>query len=174
MGTQINQMETEQGILLSRLTSCLTFLAILVLGLSAGASLAEATLLVPFWKTMSGMEFFAWYQGNKETLVAFYSPLQIWSAVLAVLAAASHWISRRSPLWSALLSALFALGVLATFFLFFKDANAGLAAGPMSDNDLQASLLTWEIWQWIRIGLATLAFGFAVISALWSGAQIRA
>lgn len=151
--------------ILNHSTRWITFAAILILGLSAGASLAEAKLFVPFWKSLDGNQFFSWYQDNKARLVAFYSPMQIWSAVMALLAAIVQWFSGWKGKGSMGVSALFAFSVLATFFLYFKAANAALAAGPMPDHQLQARLVTWEIWQWIRIGLATVAFGFAAVSA---------
>jgi len=35
----------------------------------------------------------------------------------------------------------------------------------MPDAELLVALNEWEVWQWIRIGLATLAFAFAVGAA---------
>ena len=51
----------------------------------SGASLAEATLLVPFWQEMSPTAFYDWYAQNHARLVKFYSPLQILSAAGAAL-----------------------------------------------------------------------------------------
>ncbi len=159
--------QNKSNIWLRHASRWMTFFAILVLGLSAGASLAEATLLVPFWKTLSGNDFFGWYQDNKARLVAFYSPMQIWSAVLALSALVLQWLSRSRGKWMMLASTFFALAVLGTFFLYFKAANTQLAADPMPDAQLLASLNEWEVWQWIRIGLATLAFCFAT----WAGSS---
>ncbi len=142
----------------------LAFIAALALGISAGASLAEQTLLVPFWQSLSPIEFLEWYQNNKARLVAFYSPLQIWSAVLALVACVVSFVAGAPGKQKMLLLAatLFAILVLATFFAFFKDANAALAAGVMEPAELREALEVWGGWQWGRIVLGTIAFGCAV------------
>lgn len=157
--------------ILNRFHRGLALIAALALGLSAGASLAEQTLLVPFWQTLTPIEFLEYYQNNKARLVAFYSPLQIWSAVLALAACALSFGTGAKQKWLLLAATLFAIGVLATFFMFFKDANAALAAGVMEPTELRAALETWASWQWARIALGTLAFGCAIAGQAGSGSE---
>lgn len=164
MENQNLQGKSMKNRILNQSCRWMTLAAILALGISAGASLAEVTLLVPFWKTLNANDFFSWYQDNQERLVAFYSPLQIWSAVLALLALVIHGLARNRGKWMMLISTLFALGVLATFFMFFKEANGALAAGPMPESQLAVALEVWGNWQWIRIALGSLAFAFAVLA----------
>jgi hypothetical protein len=86
--------------------------------------LAEVMILVPYWRTLPAEQFFSWYQDNANLLVDFYSPLEIASAVLSLLAAILAVVSRRSAgLW--VLASIMSLVVIALFFVYFKDANAG-------------------------------------------------
>lgn len=136
----------------------LTLLATIALGLSAGASLAQAALLVPFWKSLSPEAFFQWYGANSARLVAFYSPLQIWSTVLALVAFVVLAIARHPSRWIMLAATVFALAVLGTFFLYFKDAVVAFRSGPIPADQISATLQTWGNWQWVRVALQVCAF----------------
>lgn len=129
-----------------------------VMGISAGASLAEAALFVPFWTELGPGAFYDWYAANKARLVGLYSPLQILSAVGAALA----WVwllLKKDPGKRAMsLALLAALAVLALFFVYFKAANAAFAERTIADDQLAAALVEWGRWQWARVALATLSF----------------
>ncbi len=66
--------------------------ATIALGLSAGALLAEAGVLVPIWRGMSAEEFLAWYPEHAARLVGFYGPLEIAAVVLSALASLASWL----------------------------------------------------------------------------------
>ena len=51
-------------------------LAVLGLGLSAGALLAEAGVLVPFWQAQKPEAFLDWYRENASRLLGFFGPLE--------------------------------------------------------------------------------------------------
>ena len=156
--------------LLNRISPWSVFAATLLLGISAGASLAEQILLVPFWKNLSAPEFYDWYAKNAAGLVAFYSPLQIYSAVLALVSFVLLMLAKDPARWSMLAATVLSLAVLATFFVFFRDANAAFIAGAMAAQDLRAALDIWESWQWVRI---TLQMGAFVCGALGLRATAR-
>ena len=63
-------------------------LAAVGLGLAAGAMLAEGAVLVPWWRSLPAESFLRWYADNGARLFAFFGPLEIASAGLAVAAAA--------------------------------------------------------------------------------------
>ncbi|MEM1115839.1 MAG: hypothetical protein AAF845_06455 [Bacteroidota bacterium] len=146
-------------------TNGISLLALLVLGLSAGAMLAEAATLVPYWQRISADAFFDWYAAHADLLVGFYSPLQISSAVLAVAALALNAIGRRPlPFWG--LSAALSLVVLGLFFVYFRDANAGFSSRSIAAQDLPAALQTWGAWQWARVAVGTAAFAAAAAAVM--------
>ena len=135
-----------------------------VMGVSAGASLAEVVLLVPFWIEMEPAAFFDWYAANRTRLTGFYSPLQILSAAGGVLAGAWLLLKNKRGRWEMSFSAVCAVAVLFLFFVYFKDANAAFARRTIPAGDLTAALIDWGRWQWARVALATLAFLAALLS----------
>lgn len=141
----------------------LNFITALLLGISLGASLAEEVLLVPFWKNLRPNAFYEWYTQYAFLLVAFYSPLQICSAVLTLTAFVGGFVFKEKRIWYAFSSATFSLAVLVTFFLFFREANANFLNKSIPITELSMALDTWGTWQWIRIGLQFLASGSFLI-----------
>ena len=147
-----------------QLVSFLSILGVLLLGVTAGAMLAEAAILVPYWQSLAPADFFDWYAANASLLVDFYSPLEIASAVVALVSAVLHSAQSRpgGRLWWV--AAVLSLLVIATFFLYFKDANAGFSNGAITEDSLPAALATWATWQWGRVGVGCAAFAASVLA----------
>ncbi|TGL24456.1 DUF1772 domain-containing protein [Leptospira yanagawae] len=163
----IKQERTIMDIVLNSFSRWIIFLAVILLGISAGASLAEEVLLVPFWESMSPTDFYKWYEEHESKLVAFYSPLQIWSAVIVLMGFVLLIVRRESNSWMMLVATICSLAVLGTFFIYFKNANTAFLAGVMDAEQFKTAMKTWSHWQWIRIALQMGAF-CATIYALCS------
>lgn len=132
--------------------------AVLVLGMSAGAMWTEAVVMVNFWEALAPVDFLVWYRAHHGILVGFYSPLQITTTLIALGAPVVTRLAygRWNPAW--IVSTVFALAVIAMFFLFFKSANAAF----LTDNsDLAARipemLRTWSQWQWLRTAMGVVS-----------------
>lgn len=136
--------------------------SVLALGVTAGAMLAEAAILVPYWQSLEPTEFFDWYGANAALLVDFYSPLEIAAAVgtLACAIVCSLQSRRGAGFWW--LAAGLSVFVLVMFFLYFKDANAGFSERAIADDALADALATWGAWQWARVGVGFAAFAASV------------
>ena len=134
-----------------------------VLGLAAGALLAEAVVLVPYWRSLEPATFLAWYAAHAELLFRFFAPLEITGTILAIAAA----VLARKPLRQAsglrLASAVLAVAVLAAFPLYFGEANASFAAGTIPHEALADELTRWAAWQWARTLLQIAAFAAALL-----------
>lgn len=137
----------------------------LVLGLSAGAMLAEAVVLVNVWRAISPDEFLAWYHRHHHELVQFYSPLQIAATVTAIIAAIWFRLAygRVSRSWLAAAGA--AVGVLVLFFVYFKSANAAFLSADVDPAQIPAMLTTWGAWQWFRTAVGITAAACAIVAA---------
>ncbi|NNE19655.1 MAG: DUF1772 domain-containing protein [Myxococcales bacterium] len=147
-----------------RFASMVSVLGVLVLGLTAGAMLAEAAILVPYWQSLAAADFFDWYAANASLLVDFYSPLEIASVLVALVCAVLYSAQSRpgARLWW--IAAILSILVIATFFLYFKDANAGFLNRTIADDSLAGALATWGTWQWARVGVGCAAFAAAVLA----------
>ena len=69
------------------LQSLVATLACVGLGLHAGAQLAEAGLLVPFWRSLAPRDFLDWYERFGGLTFRFFSPLASSAALLTIGAA---------------------------------------------------------------------------------------
>ena len=147
-----------------RLASFASVLGVLLLGTTAGAMLAEGAILVPYWRSLAPADFFDWYAANASLLVDFYSPLEIASAVVALVCAILYSLQARpgARLWwvAAVLSIL----VIAMFFVYFKDANAGFLNRTITEDSLPNALVTWGRWQWARVGVGGAAFAASALA----------
>lgn len=147
-----------------RLTSFLSVFAVLLLGVTSGAMLTEAAVLVPYWQSLAPVDFFDWYGENASLLVDFYSSLEIASAVAALVSAVTHSAQSRPGGQFWWVAAIFAILVIATFFVYFKDANAAFLNHSIAEDALPSVLATWSRWQWGRVGLGCIAFGASVFA----------
>src|SRR6185369_16526895 len=95
-----------------------------VLGLAAGAMLVEGAVLVPYWRELPPRVFLEWYAANAERLVAFYGPLEVAGAALAIVAAALQWYRGTRARAAFTMSAALAIVVLLSFPVYFRDVNA--------------------------------------------------
>jgi hypothetical protein len=144
------------------LVRILGLLAALGLGLSAGAMLAEAAVLVPYWRSLPPEEFLRWYERNADRLMRFFGPLEVVAALLALAAAAAAAVygsPASTALWGA---ALLAVAVLLTFFVYFRSVNEGFAKGTVAPADVPEQLGRWSSWHWARTLLGTLSFAAAL------------
>jgi prepilin-type processing-associated H-X9-DG protein len=139
-------------------------LAALGLGLSAGAMLAEAAVLVPYWRSLPAEQFLRWYGQNADRLVRFFGPLEVIAALLALAAAGSstwHGAPGSASLWIA---AALAVGVLLMFFAYFQSVNAGFADGSVAPADVADHLRRWSTWHWARTLIGVLSFLAALVA----------
>ncbi len=148
----------------SRLSTTVAFTAVLALGLSAGAMLTEAAVLAPSWRSSSVEDFLGWFGSNEPRLVAFYGPLEIASALLAIAAAGLYGFQRRTGGGLLALSAGLSIVVLVLYPLYFEQVNASFVARSIASADVAAELGRWHAWQWLRTALGLGAFAAALLA----------
>jgi hypothetical protein len=142
----------------STVANVLVLLAVVVLGLSAGAVLAEGAVLVPYWRSLPPASFLAWYRDNGKLLLRFFGPLEVVAAVLAMLAAFMSWTPGNPAALPLKISALLAVLVLAAFPMYFQRVNASFAGGTIEADKVAEELRRWARWHWARVVVATAAF----------------
>jgi hypothetical protein len=148
---------------LERVSAVVDAAAAVVLGLAAGAMLAEGALLVPYWRALPPRVFLAWYAANAERLVAFFGPLEVAAAALALLAAVLHWSRRTRSRVPFTLAATLAVVVLLSFPIYFRDVNASFATGTIAVDAVPGELARWARWHWCRTALGVAACVSAVV-----------
>lgn len=149
---------------MSQFAFAIEILAVLSLGLAAGALLAEACILVPLWRSQKPESFLKWYKQNADLLLRFFGPLEIASTVLIIGATVLAWLNFLPG--RDLLSASMGLtiAVLASFPVYFKGVNAQFAQGSIPVTEVSGELRRWAMWHWGRTILATVAFMLALVA----------
>lgn len=139
-------------------------MAVASLGLSAGALLAEAGVLVPFWRSEDPASFLAWYKKYAGLLLRFFGPLEVASGVLVVAAAALAWSGFLPGRLLFTSSTLLTVAVLLTFPIYFKQANASFESGSIPEESVGDELRRWATWHWARTLVALLAFVLSLLA----------
>lgn len=171
MDVRAENRVTEASARLEVVGSAVGLLAVVALGLAAGAMLAEGAVLVPYWRSLPPASFLAWYAANASLLLDFFGPLEIASAGLAAAAAALYQYHRRPGGGPLVVSAALALAVLATFPLYFRDVNASFAAGTIAHDRVARELAVWGAWHWIRTAIGVGAFAAAMLGVRRGGGR---
>ena len=140
--------------------AAVAFIAAATLGLAVGAMLAEGAVLVPWWRSLPAAAFLRWYADNASRLFAFFGPLEIASAALAVVACLFQQAEARRCF---AISAVLAVAVLGLFPLYFQAANATFETGSIPVERVPVELERWAAWHWARTAIGLVAFGSALL-----------
>ena len=129
-----------------------------ILGVFLGAQVAEAFLIVPYWKSLSKEQFYSFYERYGASIHQFFAPLTIASSLLPVLLLALSYIKSDDRLfWIVGLVACVVI-FFGTYFVYFKAANEAFSKGAFDSEKLKLELIRWGRWHWFRIVFEVLAF----------------
>ena len=149
----------------SVVASTLMMVTCLVLGLLAGGMLVIGIAFVSFWKNLSPSDFQAWFASYSHLIGRLMIPLGAGSVAASVTALlVCGWGPATRRRW-LLIAALSAIGVMATYPIFFAGTNESFVRGGLSDPAARSLLDWWGIWHWIRTGFGIIGF-FAALQAL--------
>jgi len=154
----------ESRTVLNLVSDILAFLTATSLGLLVGAMLTGGLVLLPYWRSLLPADFLAWFATNGQQLYSFYAPLTQTALLLAIAAAITSVLLGSSNRWLAILAAILAVAVSATYFLYFQKANASFAAATIDANDVPVELARYAVWQWVRIVLGFVGFAAALLA----------
>lgn len=142
----------------------LRYLAAASLGIFAGAMLTEGGVLVPFWRSLAPGDFLRWYAANAGRLLAFFSPITAVSAGLALLAALASLWEGHPGRWWALAAAGLALVAVASFFVYFEQANTSFEKATIAVDAVPAALARWRTWHNARTALSLAALAASLLA----------
>lgn len=137
----------------------LQLLAAGMTGIFAGAMLTEGFTAVPYWRSLPAEEFFAWYAANDSRLLAYFRPLTVVTALVALASAVASWLAGDPGFVHAAASLALLLAAVAMFFVYFEAANRSFSDASA---ELPAELDRWAKWHAARTLLGLLALGFAL------------
>lgn len=142
----------------------LAVLAAGLLGVFAGALLAEAALLVPYWRELAPQDFYRLHPVYAPRLFRFFAPLTIAVPLIAVCSAVVALVLRAPGRRYGVAAAVLSLTVVATYFVYFKQANDAFADRAVAEHALAGELARWAAWHRGRTGLACVAFALSLLA----------
>ncbi|MFT5385189.1 MAG: Ca2+/Na+ antiporter [Saprospiraceae bacterium] len=135
-----------------------------ILGIFAGAQIAEGILFVPYWKSMKPAEFYKQHKTFGPIIYKFFAPLTI-AATLIPIGTTIFALTTDAPgKMAALLTGVFTLLFFATYFMYFKKANKSFEEASLSEEELPLELIKWGKWHWTRIYLELAALICALVA----------
>jgi hypothetical protein len=149
----------------SVVATTLMMLTCLVLGLLAGGMLVIGVSFVSFWKSLSPSGFQAWFASYSHLIGRLMIPLGAGSVAATVATLVACWSGPATRRGWLMIAALSAIGVMATYPIFFAGTNESFVRGGLSDSAVRALLDRWATGHWIRTGLGIVGF-FAALRAL--------
>ncbi len=142
----------------------LYFIAIVIYSIFLGSQITEGYLLVPFWKTLSTTEFYAYYAENGPIIAKFYSVLTVLASMIPLSISLYCLYIKSKAIKYALASTVFALLVIAIFYGYFKDVNEEFYSSTFSANELINVLKTWSHWHFARVIFIMISLFMLVLS----------
>jgi len=155
-------------------TSIFGNFAVIVSGLSSGAMLTVAMVVVPFWRSISATEFLTWFAANADRMQFYFGPLQLATIVVTVASAILFGTGHRSGTMLLSIAAVLAIGVLATYPLYFHSVNASFVAASIPITEVPDELARWASWQWVRTAIGLFAFVFSLLGVTRADASVAA
>jgi hypothetical protein len=152
--------------IITMILKILLLLSTCTLGTFFGTQLAEAALIVPYWKSLSADDFFAFYKTYGEKLHQFYTPLTIAAAILPIATLVYSLLGKSNTSLLMWLMAAFAILFFATYFVYFKAANLSFSERTISNEALAQELIRWGTWHWARVACEAAAFVCGLILLL--------
>ena len=149
------------------LTRIVQDLAVVLLGLFAGAMLLIGVAFVGFWQSLPPEAFLAWFATHSYRIGGVMLPLGVAATIAAIASAVITWrTGGRVRVW-ALTAAVLAVLVIVIYLVVHAPMNAAFAASSVAAENVSRHLGTWATWHWVRVVLGVGAFYTEVLSIRW-------
>ena len=135
-----------------------------ILGIFAGAQVAEGVLFVPYWRSMEPADFYKDHKNFGPIIYKFFAPLTIAATLIPIGTTIYALLVDAPGKMAALLTGFFTILFFATYFLYFKRVNQNFADASLSEEELPLELIKWGKWHWARIYLELAALVCALIA----------
>lgn len=146
------------------LTSAVKHFSIVVFAIFLGSQITEGVLLVPYWKSLTAQEFYAYYAKFGPLIGRFYTILTIIAALIPIAVSVRFVVKKHEGAVYAVLSSFFAILFILCFYIYFKGVNEKFYQSFYSEKDLSLELVKWSYWHWSRIGIEIVSLFFLIIS----------
>lgn len=142
----------------------LLILLVAIFGIFVGSQITEGILIVPFWKTLSKIEFYEHYTRFGPSIGFFYTVLTILVFLIPITVSIYCYFKNKKALKYSILSSICALLFVSFFYVYFKEANQQFYDNAFDAIQLKLELETWGKWHWFRVLFESLSLFFLILS----------
>lgn len=142
----------------------LLYSSMVIFSIFIGSQITEGVLLVPYWQSLSSADFYSYYNKFGPSIALFYTILTIIAALIPIFLSIYCKLINSKALKFALISSFFAILFIASFYIYFKEANELFSQAAFSDMELKNELVTWSNWHWGRIVIEFISLFFLIRS----------
>jgi hypothetical protein len=132
------------------------------IGLFAGAMLTEAVIIVPQWKLIPPLEFNKLHKVLNKRFFNFFAPITVLAVTFAQINTVIKY-NQNEPLLIPMATSVLMLLCLASFYLFFKEANEKFKTVIYSKDELLNAIKVWHQVHWARTFISLIAFGLSLL-----------
>lgn len=142
----------------------LSYFSVAIFSIFIGSQITEGVLLLPYWQSLSSVDFYAYYNESGPLIGRFYTFLTIVAALIPIGISVYFKVINSNALKYSLISAFLAVLFVSTFYVYFKGTNELFYQAAFNDNELKNELVTWGYWHWGRIAVECLSLVFLILA----------
>lgn len=142
----------------------LYFFSVTVFSIFIGSQITEGALLVPYWQSLSSINFYSYYNEFGPFIGQFYTVLTIIAALIPIIISIYCKSINSKALKFALISSFFAILFVSSFYIYFKDTNELFYKSILNDIELKNELVIWSYWHWGRVFIECLSLFFLILT----------
>lgn len=144
----------------------LLFFSVIIFSIFIGSQIAEGALLVPYWQSLSSINFYSYYNEFGPFIGQFYTVLTIIAALTPIVISIYCKLINSNALKFSLVSSFFAVLFVSSFYIYFKDTNELFYQAFFSDIELKNELVIWSYWHWGRVFIECLSLVFLILTII--------
>jgi len=144
----------------------LLFFLVTIFSIFIGSQITEGALLVPYWQSLSSIDFYSYYNEFGPFIGQFYTVLTIIAALIPIVISIYCKSINSNGLKFALISSFFAILFVSSFYIYFKGTNELFYQAAFNDVELKNELVIWSYWHWGRIFIECLSLVFLILSLI--------
>jgi len=144
----------------------LLFFSVTIFSIFIGSQITEGALLVPYWQSLSSIDFYSYYYEFGPFIGQFYTVLTIIAALIPIIISIYCKSIKSNALKFALVSSFFAILFVSSFYIYFKDTNELFYQATLNDIELKNELVIWSYWHWGRVFIECLSLVFLILTII--------
>lgn len=142
----------------------LFYFSITIFSIFLGSQITEGFLLIPYWQSLSKIEFYEYYSKFGPLIAIFYTILTIVAVLIPIGISIYCFFNKLPSLKYSAISSFFALLIIALFYIYFKGTNQQFYSASFDVNQLKSVLKSWKFMHWLRVLFEIISLVFLIVT----------